>query len=81
MAFRPAKIASSSQDIGSKPRVMLKASPMTPNAANRKLKYWQTLPNSAHLLISAFMCSRFLKGWSSKLVAMMDGRLLFSFLQ
>jgi hypothetical protein len=35
------------------------------------------LPNSAHLLISAFMCSRFLKGWFSKLLAMMDGRLLF----
>jgi len=70
MAFSPARIARSSHDIGCKPRVMFEASPMIPNAANRKLKYWQTLPNSAHLLISAFMCSRFLKGWFSKLLAM-----------
>jgi hypothetical protein len=59
------------------PRVMFEASLMTANAANRKLKYWQTLPNSAHLLISAFMCSRFLKGWFSKLLAMTGYRLLF----
>jgi len=63
MAFRPARIARSNHDIGCKPRVMFEALPMTPNAANRKLKYWQTLPNSAHFLISAFMCSQFLKGW------------------
>jgi hypothetical protein len=72
MAFRPATIASSNQDIGSKPRVMFEASPITPNAANKKQAYWQASPNNAHLLTSALACSRFLKGSFSKRLPMMD---------
>ena len=70
MAFRPAIMASRNHDIGSKTRVMFKASPTAPSNANPKQAYWQMPPKKSQLRISVCTSSRFLKGLFSLMMGM-----------
>ena len=65
-------IASRNQDIDSNPTVVFEASPMIPNRAKMTQKTKQQLANIEHLLIVAFRSSRFLKGCSSKKLAIIS---------
>jgi hypothetical protein len=73
-----AKIANRKHEVGFKTKAVFKASVMIPNRANRKPHTMPTLLAHAHLLISAFTCSRLLKGWFCKLLAMLDVTSFFS---